>query len=231
MITIRRVAFGVLWIGMIVLPLYIVLNPLPSGYWQENTFTATLNTIIRLFGLVLFTLITQQILTQEYRPTFNRVMGAYFTKRYHIILGTFTLLVALLHPLSYYISMYLEGSSLISTAFGQGYDMPLRIFYLFGPLALTLMICTVLAGLLRNWKPLQRYWYSIHKLNYILFIVAFFHSWNMGSDIQSNTILRVLWILYLLVIVYGFINKFYLRRLRARAPSPTPAGTTAVTSN
>ncbi len=176
---------------------------------------------MRLVGLTLFTLITQQILTQEFRSFFSKIMGPYFTKRYHIIVGTFTLLFAFLHPILYYVTALAQGSRLFDVASGQVYAWPTRYFYLLGPLALLILICTALAGLLRRSKWLQKYWYSIHKLNYLLFIVAFLHSWNVGSDVQSTQIIRALWITYLIIVAFGFINKFVIAKYRARVSQPS----------
>ena len=216
MISIKRVIVALVWLVMLGMPIYVVLNELPPGFWGLADANVIRAVFMRLIGLALFTLITQQILMQEFRPFFSKIMGPYFTKRYHIIVGTFTLLFALLHPILYYVSALAQGSRFLDVASGQGYPWPTRYFYLLGPFSLLILICTALSGLLRRAKWLQKYWYLIHKLNYLLFITAFVHSWNVGSDVQTNQIIRTLWLVYLTVIVLGFINKFVLTKYRAR---------------
>ncbi|GEM_PF-5490818 len=196
---------------MLVIPFWVVLSPLPAHYWSDVSLTEGLMTVMRLFGLLIFTSITQQLLTQEYRPLFNRLFPALTVRRYHIVAGTTTLLVALLHPLVYYVSLYLAGIPLFDIVLGKSFELPLRLFYFLGPISITLLICTASVGLLRRTQWFKRYWLSIHKLNYVLFITAFLHSWKMGSDLQGLPWLKWLWVVYALLVAYGFISKFYLR--------------------
>jgi len=204
---------------MVIYPVSVVLHTVSGGIWGQLTSTTQLVVGTRVLGVTIFTLVVQQILTQEYRPFFNRVFGPYFTKRYHIVVGTSTLLLACFHPLLYYISLVMSGVGLSEILLGANYQYPLRLFYLLGPTAITILFATALSGLLRNWEPLKKYWYIIHKLNYVLFVVAFFHSWNMGEDVGAIVSLRILWILYAVVLVVGFGYKFWLRPYLIRKDS------------
>jgi len=166
--------------------------------------------LTRLLGVTIFTLVVQQIVLQLYRPFFNSIFAAKVVRRYHIVMGTFTFLLAVLHPLSHYLSNYLAGEGVLDSAFGVEYEFGMRLVYLLGPLALTVMTITVASGLLRRWKPLQVHWLKIHRFNYLLFVIALFHSWNIGSDLQTSMILRGVWSLYAVVIGVGFALKYYI---------------------
>ncbi len=220
MSNVKRAMVALVWLGMLVFPIYLVLADLPAGFWGFADPDTARSVLMRIIGLVLFTLVTQQILTQEFKPFFNKVMGQFFTKRYHIIVGTFTLLFAFLHPILYYITKLSLGSKFFDVSFGQGYEWPTRYFYFLGPLSLLILVCTAMAGLLRRAPWLQKHWYSIHKLNYLLFITAFFHSWNIGSSLLTSSLLRGLWVTYLVIITYGFIYKFVIAKYRARVNQP-----------
>ncbi len=210
----KQILVLAVWVAMFAYPYYLIFSPLPSGYFGSTSAGELYATLTRLLGVTIFTLVTQQIFTQSFRPFFNSAFPAYFVKRYHIVVGTLTLLLAMTHPIMHYVANSAAGYPISGSILGTDYQFPLRLYYLLGPLALTILVCTALAGLLRRWKLLQKYWYAIHRFNYVLFVVAFFHSFNVGSDLQAHLGLRFLWIVYACVVGYGFLDKFYLRERR-----------------
>jgi DMSO/TMAO reductase YedYZ heme-binding membrane subunit len=71
------------------------------------------------------------------------------------------------------------------------------IFVLLGYTALILMVTTVLTAIFYRQQLLLRNWRKIHLLNYLILPLIFFHSKNLGSDVQSPP-LSFLWWFYLL---------------------------------
>jgi len=76
-------------------------------------------------------------------------------------------------------------------------DMPFQFY--FGPLSLLLMLVTVstagLAVILKR-PRFKKGWHAIHLANYAAFILAFFHSVTIGTDLTSpRSPLRPLWVL------------------------------------
>jgi len=143
-------------------------------------------TFARLFGLYAFTLIFIQILTGHFRGPISLVFGAATRQKFHITTGIFTLLLALTHPFLINFSRFLDGIyptifTIIPTFTKDAYTTYTSI----GLVGLYLMILTVSAALLRKRKFIQKHWFGIHKLNFLLFFLIFTHSFLLGSDVKT----------------------------------------------
>ena len=110
--------------------------------------------------------------------------------QYHRRQGLFAFLFAFIHPLL--IAIAFGADQLISYKF---LPPPLRPYAFLGTLALTLLILTAGTALLSKSRFIGPRWRIIHYLNYLVFTLAWLHSWLIGSDIRS-TPLRYLWLFF-----------------------------------
>ncbi len=151
----------------------------------RDLHSATL-AIFPLVGLYAFTLLWIQLMLGSLMPWWRRMYPG--IERWHRTQGVFVFLLALLHP-----SLLLIGIGLAPFATFRFVDQRMIPFVLLGETALLLMTVTVLTALLRKTARVKRWWRQIHLLNYLIFILVWFHSWNLGSDVQSSN-LRWLWL-------------------------------------
>lgn len=167
-----------------------------------------------LVGLYAFFLVWLQVMMGSNR----RWLRSFFPNiiRFHRIEGVFALLFALTHP-----------TLLI---FGYGLDAYLKdafvtrdrvLFVWFGRVALFLIVLTAGSALLQRISWLRTRWRMIHYLNFFVFILVWFHSWNLGSDVQSSG-LRYLWYFYGLTFVLSVIGRFARRGSRAASAQGVP---------
>jgi DMSO/TMAO reductase YedYZ heme-binding membrane subunit len=131
-----------------------------SGQW----------TALRLLALYALTLLFFNVLTGAARPLFNLV----FPPRHVYVAHNFTGLAAFILALGHGVLVIIYGLT--------GYK---GIFVALGPAALALLAVTVSAALAR--KRLKRAWRWLHRLNYLLFLVALVHAWQLGFDLKYST--------------------------------------------
>lgn len=174
-----------------------------EGLEAKDYFTV----LFPLFGLVAFTLVAWQVLIatnlwwlQKYWPKIVH---------YHRLQGMTALVFAGLHPLFILIGY---GAS---TYFGFDYVSPARVKYLiFGYLALSFMFATVITALLA-WHGMKLpFWRWVHRLNYAVFFLIWYHSWSLGTDTQAGN-LKNLWLIYLLVVTFSVGLNWWYRAYRA----------------
>ena len=166
----------------------------------------------RLAALAAFSLVAFQILTGPCMKLWEALYGAGFY-RFHACEGLLALLTVLLHPSLLFMSLAYSKTSLSSFT----RDMPFQFY--FGPLALLLMLVTVstagLAVILKR-PRFKKGWHAIHLANYAAFILAFFHSVTIGTDLTSpRSPLRPLWVLFFIAMVTGFFYRRYRSRMKA----------------
>jgi DMSO/TMAO reductase YedYZ heme-binding membrane subunit len=212
----RATIVGLL-IGFLSIPAYVFFHQrggltFLSGH--DGRTTALL--IFPLFGLYALTLVWLQVMLGSLMPLWRKLFPNIFY--YHRWQGSFALLFALTHP--------------TLLAFGVGIDHYLKRdfiasskvpFIFFGYTALFCILLTVISALAMKTKLGRRFWRTIHYLNYLVFVSAWIHSYNLGSDIQS-TGLRYVWMWYGGSVVVAFILRLTTaRRKTVSAPiSPTP---------
>ncbi len=164
--------------------------------------------LFRLAGLTAFTLVSFQVLTGPYMSFWEKLYGPGFY-RFHAYEGLVALLFALLHPTLLYTNLFASGTGILQ--FTAGYPFT----YYFGPIALLIMILTVStaasAVLLRR-QFFQKRWHLIHLANYLVFLLVFFHSLTIGTDVSPATsALRPLWWFYFLGMIAGLAyRRIYL---------------------
>jgi DMSO/TMAO reductase YedYZ heme-binding membrane subunit len=159
--------------------------------------------IVRAAGLFGYLFLSLAIVSSEYMLQMRKVFGRPFMNVHHHLARVGVVLI-LVHP------------TLIAYQFGLSAFLP--VFYPFmdflglaGRPALYLIIIAVLAGVYR--KRIPKKWKSIHALNYLGFVLVFFHAWIIGTDLQYS-LMQALWIALVLIVLAVFVRKHIV---------PTPA--------
>ncbi len=138
--------------------------------------------IHRILGLSAFALIFIQIILGSLR----------INLKIHMKIGKVALILAILHP------ALLIGTNV--SPFKEGFN---QFYFSLGLIGLFLILLTAGAALLgTKVGPIWRY---LHRLNYVLFWVIFFHSINLGIDTQSSI---VKYIYYSGGIIVGLLTLF-----------------------
>jgi predicted ferric reductase len=182
-----------------------------NGGWQgtfipdEHELTYNL---IRLAGLTAFTLLSFQVITGTFMHLFNKVYGERFYF-FHSYSGIFVLAFALTHfgLIHLYMSFYHYGILSFSALYPRPYID-------FGPVGLGLLGITVptaiLAVLILHQKP-KKWWRYFHYANYLVFLLIFFHSINIGTDLNTDNTLHPLWYVFFVLFVLGILYKRIFR--------------------
>ena len=204
------------WLRLGIVLFYLIIVFLPGyvffsqrggfNFYQTGNFKTFASLIFPVFGLYAFTLVWAQTIIGMNMAKLTRVFPKVLN--FHRTQGLFALLFAVTHaaavPFIYTIQLYIGYKFLPEN---------LRVFALLGTTAFFLMILAVLAALFRKTKFLQKYWRYIHIANYLVFILIFIHSRNLGSDIK-NTILNQLWYFFLLTFLVSLF--FRIKRVSSR---------------
>lgn len=190
--------------GLPIVWLLILFVPPTTYFVNRGGLSADPRTLFPLFGLLAFTLVWSQIML----GAFMRPLTKLYPKvlRLHIAFGLLTFTFALLHPL-----LLIVGYTPASY-FGYTFVAPeLKSAVFLGQGALLLLLLGVLAGLLRNWKPLQRVWRWFHFSHYLVFFLVFFHSMRLGTDLSITPYLRGLWLFFFVTVVVAIMyRRFYI---------------------
>lgn len=188
---------AVLWVVILATPAAIFISSRDAAAYTEAS------SIFPLFGLIAFTLIWSQIMLGAFMRPLEKIYPKIFPL--HIFFGIATLIFAVLHPFLFTLNFIPDR---LSDYLSYSYTTPaLKTYVQLGQIGFLLLVAGVLAGLLRNWPPIKRYWHWFHLVNYAVFFLTFFHSWNLGTDVQGSEILRSLWIFFGVTVIIGFIYR------------------------
>jgi len=184
--TAARVLLALAGLAVLALPAVAVVT---SG-------TATIDplwTALRLASLEGFALILISILAGAWRPLLGRLFRPIAIQRLHRYGGVTGICLVI-------------GHAVMLLVFGTVGYRP--AFFWLGPVALGLLLVATATWVVRG--GLRRSWRWIHRLNYLVFVVAVLHGANLGTDLQNGSWLRV-WmvvcvVLAVLAFVYGAIR-------------------------
>lgn len=170
--------------------------------------------VFRLCGLYAFTLIWSQIILGTLRIPLTKIYGSRILK-VHMTLGLFTLLFTILHPLFFYMAHLLQHTSPFEAM--DQYLGPSADFYGdLGVIAIGILFITVCTAQFRTHPLLKKYWRLIHYANYLIFILVFLHSYNIGSEVHLQP-LRSLYtffgITFLGASIYKLSQLNYIKKL------------------
>lgn len=196
MIKLMRIVIPILWAGILIIP--------PLVFIQNRSVEAlsTASTAFPIFGLIAFTLVWSQLMIGSFMRLLTRIYPRILA--WHIAQGLTALGFALLHPFLLILSLRHDLGIYFGYQFVPSGFAP---YVYLGQAALLLLVIAVAAALLRRWPPIQRYWHWIHLLNYGVFFLVWFHSWNLGGDIQTTPLLRGLWQFFFVTVIAGLVYR------------------------
>ena len=168
---------------------------------------------IRLLGLYAFTFAFFNIMTGALAPRFYMVFNPAREYLFHIVSGTLTLAFAVAH-----------GTTVLATTFYRGFSA----FWIIGPVALGLLVITVVTALEKN--RLAHVWRAVHILNYLIFLAIFIKAMIIGTDVSAATataeLMKSVMILYVVLAAAATTlrvidrRKIAARRRRAAETAP-----------
>lgn len=207
-----RIVFVIAYMAILFLPGYIFFSQ--RGGWesfQTDSFKTFAALTFPLFGLYAFTLVWMQTLIGMNMFAFSRLFGN--AVAFHRTQGLFALLLATTHVFAvqyiFGLQQYIGFKFLAEDS---------RIFAFFGATAFYLLILTVVVALLRRARPLRKIWRYIHWANYLIFVLVFVHSRNLGSDIEG-TLLNYLWYFFAVTFLFSLLGRI-VRGVSSRRPIP-----------
>ena len=160
------------------------------------------NALVRAAAILGYLGVFLATVSSAYLRELVKFFGRPFIKVHHIV-SIAALVLITIHPLAAVWSW--SSVDLLLPQFGS-----LATFLTWGgPPALYLVAVGAVGAALR--RPFKRRWRSVHRLNYLAFLLATAHALLLGTDGQ-NTIVRVIAIAMALTVVY-----VYARKLRSGA--------------
>jgi DMSO/TMAO reductase YedYZ heme-binding membrane subunit len=159
-------------------------------------------TLVRATALFGFSCIFLTILSTEYMRYLLKLFGKPFLMVHHMLAVTGLVLIAM-HPLALALLAHDPRAYTLHIS-------SLRAFLVWGGQpALLLFGVAVLAAVLR--KRIKSVWRLMHWLNYLAFILAFVHSWLLGSNVTTSA-LRYIWQAMTAIVVAVFLYKRFAHR-------------------
>lgn len=162
--------------------------------------------ISQLLGLVGFVLLFIQIVLSSKIHCIEKDVGLDNLLSVHRRLGIASFILIAVHP----VFLFIQDIVLIgTTSFPPWKLVGIGTFLL-------LLTAVVVALWYKRWGLSYEMWKNIHRINYAVFTLAFFHSVFLGSDFAGSTPLRLYWYvlgaLFVLIIVHHIRKRMYLRR-------------------
>lgn len=196
--------------SLILISFFIVLSAPVILLSQDLTIRKSADFLFflqRASGLYSFSLIFIAIIMGSAMNVVDRFFPADKVFSFHKIVGKTAFVLAILHPVFLYGTYFLVGNLSYILPFQQGSSI---IYYSLGILALLLLIVTVAAALARFRIGIK--WLYIHRLNYLIFWLIFFHGLNLGVDTQTS-FARFLFITYGVIVAILTIRKILIYRI------------------
>lgn len=172
-----------------------------------------LYTLFRLFGLYGFTFVWGQIVLGPFMLPLRGLFGSGILK-VHRIEGIFALTFSILHPLIFYLAFLNtpKHGAIYTALYDYFGGSSLTIYGYLGPIALNLMIVTVVTALLANTNWFINKWRYFHFLNYVIFILVFIHSFKIGTEVALNP-LKTLYLFFAITFLAAVGYRILYRRV------------------
>ena len=192
---------------LIIIPVVVWMNTLAPGNSPVVSLTGKyIHSAGRLFALAGFVFILVQYVLSSRIKLVERGIGLDRLFIIHRIFGRVGLILLLIHPVLLFIGLKLQNND----------------FHFFTPLKVigetTLFLLCVAAGaalLYGHVKMKYETWKNIHKIIYIVFPLAFVHSFLIDSDVKTMAVLKIFWLfmlcIFLIVLVYKTIMRLHVR--------------------
>lgn len=183
---------------VVIYPLFIRYKNLGwdiLGNFPNNLFPA--------FGLIAFSILWLHSISGVFEPWLrDRINFDRYVQTSSIIV----LISIILHPLLILMSLDFNLSRLY--LYGETYIK-------LGIIAWLLLITYDIGKLLKRYDFFVRHWRKILLISTIGFLLTFFHSLNLGSDLQSGP-LRAIWIFYGVTGIISTIYTYVIKSLTKR---------------
>lgn len=187
-----------------------VLIVIPVVFWSQlrsgNELWALLYDTGRLFSLTGFVLILIQYVLSARLKWLERGIGQDRFFIVHRLSGIVGFVLILVHPSLLFTSDLLLGIQPSLT--------PLKLLGLTGVLALVATAGGALLYRALKWR--YETWKTVHWASYAILPIGFTHSFLLGSTVQSQPAVRLLWVvlaaLYLIIVAYRVWNGIRVRQ-------------------
>ncbi len=165
-----------------------------------------LHDLARFLAVTGFVMMSIQFVLSSRIKLIEKDIGLDKLFRAHRIFGIIGFVFILIHPMALFISDKL-----------QGYDSEFVSSKIIGVISLILLIVSALTAMLYGIIKIKyEIWKNIHKINYIVFPLAFIHSLWIGSDIIRSWTLKIFWwvlfVIYLVILIYKFVMYTKIRK-------------------
>ena len=175
-----------------------------SVYWAPSSFIAT---IFPFLGILAFTLLW----THSICGVFESWLQKYINMDLYVaITAKIILLCIILHPLLALVTVNFNLSNLY-LAYGF-------LFIELGAIGWTLLIIYDVAKPFLKYEAVKKQWNNILTISTVGFIIIFFHSLFIGSDLQTG-FLRTLWIFYGVTGILATVYTYGIKRFLFKKPS------------
>src|SRR3989344_2868338 len=171
--------------------------------WQNSPIafgSGFLETLFPYFGLLAFTLLWIHSMLGVFEPWLRKYIS--FDK-FVDITAVIILVSIILHPLLLLMSVKFNISN-VFLYYGATYIW-------FAIIAWILLITYDIGKALKGYAFFSRNWQNILTISTIGFLLAFFHSLAIGSDLQQNP-LRAIWIFYGVTAILATIYTYGVKR-------------------
>lgn len=177
----------------VLIPLWMRVKDLDWTY--ANLF----QNLFPTFGILAFTLLWLHVAGAAFEPWLNRHINfeTFVNNTSNLILFFF-----ILHPLL----LFLSFGSLNSI-----YAVYNPLYVRLGAIGLLLLLTFDVGRALKRREFFVRHWNKILIISTIGFIFIFFHSLNIGSDLQSGP-LRFIWIFYGITAIISTIYTYLIKK-------------------
>lgn len=199
---ILRILFYLFNLIVLALPLYLIKETL-----QFNNSSELLFLLHRIFGLYAFSLIFLQIILGSGRPILAHLFPSYAIINFHQSSGKIAFLFAFLHPILLLSTYFTESNLGYVTSFLAG-DM--SVYFWTGVIAYFALFVSVGAAIFRRY--IGPNWVYFHRLNYLIFWLIFFHSFQFGLDVHSD-LGQGMYLVYGTIVGALTLRKFFAPKL------------------
>lgn len=188
---------------ILILPIFLT-----AGGFSFTNSSEFLFLIHRLLGIYAFSLIFIQIILGSLRDVLNKFFPSNKILKFHMSTGKIAFLFSVLHPSLLLATYFTEKNLSYLFPFLEGESV---IYFSFGILALVAMFISVLAAIFR--LRIGPKWIYLHRLNYLIFWLVFFHSAKLGVDVHSD-LAAWMYRIYGAIVAVLTARRIYLLRLK-----------------
>lgn len=188
---------------VLILPIFLL-----EGGFSFTKNSDLLFLIHRILGIYAFSLIFIQIILGSLRDVLNKFFPNNKLLKFHMGFGKIAFLLSILHPSLLFATYFTEKNLSYIWPFLEGESV---IYFSFGVLALVALIISVSAAIFR--LKIGPRWIYLHRLNYLIFWLVFFHSAKLGVDIHSD-LAAWMYRIYGAIIAVLTARRIYLLRFK-----------------